>query len=219
MLTMQENWNEWAGDARPHGLRQELAAAAAALIAEEGLDYASAKRKAYDRATGGHGSRLAKQDLPSNEEVEDALREYQQIFQADHQPQRLASLRQKTLALMRLLSDFRPMTSGAIVNGTASDHTDIHIQCYADNAKALGFFLLDQSIDSEATELEGDSRSGRGRQQSVEALVIQWQGELAIISVYPETDQRMAQKTDSRGRLLRADIAGLAQLIEDTQPK
>ncbi|MEN9772395.1 MAG: hypothetical protein RJA58_1038 [Pseudomonadota bacterium] len=219
MLTMQENWNEWAGDARPHGLRQELAAAAAALIAEEGLDYASAKRKAYDRATGGHGSRLAKQDLPSNEEVEDALREYQQIFQADHQPQRLASLRQKTLALMQLLSDFRPMTSGAIVNGTASDHTDIHIQCYADNAKALGFFLLDQSIDSEATELEGDSRSGRGRQQRVEALVIQWQGELAIISVYPETDQRMAQKTDSRGRLLRADIAGLAQLIEDTQPK
>jgi hypothetical protein len=219
MLTMQENWNEWAGDAKPHGLRQELAAAAAALIAEEGLDYASAKRKAYDRATGGLGSRLAKQDLPSNEEVEDALREYQQIFQADHQPQRLASLRQKTLALMQLLSDFRPMTSGAIVNGTASDHTDIHIQCYADNAKALGFFLLDQSIDSEATELEGDSRSGRGRQQRVEALVIQWQGELAIISVHPETDQRMVQKTDSRGRLLRTDIAGLAQLIEDTQPK
>ena len=216
---MQENWNEWAGDARPHGLRQELAAAAAALIAEEGLDYASAKRKAYDRATGGHGSRLAKQDLPSNEEVEDALREYQQIFQADHQPQRLASLRQKTLALMQLLSDFRPMTSGAIVNGTASDHTDIHIQCYADNAKALGFFLLDQSIDSEATEMEGDSRSGRGRQQSVEALVIQWQGELAIIAVYPETDQRMAQKTDSRGRLIRTDIAGLAQLIEETQPR
>ncbi len=219
MLTMQENWNEWAGDARPHGLRQELAAAAAALIAEEGLDYASAKRKAYDRATGGHGSRLAKQDLPSNEEVEDALREYQQIFQADHQPQRLASLRQKTLALMRLLSDFRPMTSGAIVNGTASDHTDIHIQCYADNAKALGFFLLDQSIDSEATEMEGDSRSGGGRQQSVEALVIQWQGELAIISVYPETDQRMVQKTDSRGRLIRTDIAGLSQLIEETQPR
>lgn len=216
---MQENWNEWAGDARPHGLRQELAAAAAALIAEEGLDYASAKRKAYDRATGGHGSRLAKQDLPSNEEVEDALREYQQIFQADHQPQRLASLRQKTLALMRLLSDFRPMTSGAIVNGTASDHTDIHIQCYADNAKALGFFLLDQSIDSEATEMEGDSRSGGGRQQSVEALVIQWQGELAIISVYPETDQRMVQKTDSRGRLIRTDIAGLSQLIEETQPR
>lgn len=216
---MQENWNEWAGDAKPHGLRQELAAAAAALIAEEGLDYASAKRKAYDRATGGHGSRLAKQDLPSNEEVEDALREYQQIFQADHQPQRLASLRQKTLALMQLLSDFRPMTSGAIVNGTASDHTDIHIQCYADNAKALGFFLLDQSIESEATFVEGDSRMGRGRHDSVEALVIQWQGELAIISVYPETDRRVAQKTDSRGRLLRTDIAGLAQLIDASQPK
>ena len=215
---MQDNWNQWQADTGPHGLRQELAAAAAALIAEEGLDYASAKRKAYDRATGGHGSRLAKQDLPSNEEVEDALREYQQIFQSDHQPQRLASLRQKTLALMQLLAEFRPMTSGAIVNGTASDHTDIHIQCYADNAKALGFFLLDHNIQSEATTSDGDPRAGRGA-RDLETLVIQWQGELAIITIYPETDLRMAQKIDSRGRPLRADIAALSQLINESKPE
>ncbi len=215
---MQDNWNQWQADTGPHGLRQELAAAAAALIAEEGLDYASAKRKAYDRATGGHGSRLAKQDLPSNEEVEDALREYQQIFQSDHQPQRLASLRQKTLALMQLLAEFRPMTSGAIVNGTASDHTDIHIQCYADNAKALGFFLLDHNIQSEATTSDGDPRAGRGA-RDLETLVIQWQGELAIITIYPETDLRMAQKIDSRGRPVRADIAALSQLINESQPE
>ena len=215
---MQDNWNQWHAEPGPHGLRQELAVAAAALIAEEGLDYASAKRKAYDRATGGHGSRLAKQDLPSNEEVEDALREYQQIFQSDHQPQRLASLRQKTLALMQLLREFRPMTSGAIVNGTASDHTDIHIQCYADNAKALGFFLLDHNIQSEATTSDGDPRAGRGA-RDLETLVIQWQGELAIITIYPETDLRMAQKIDSRGRPVRADIAALSQLIKESQPE
>lgn len=216
---MQDNWNQWHDDTGPHGLRQELAAAAAALIAEEGLDYASAKRKAYDRATGGHGSRLAKQDLPSNEEVEDALREYQQIFQSDHQPQRLASLRQKTLALMQLLAGFKPMASGAIVNGTASDHTDIHIQCYADNAKALGFFLLDHNIHSDAATSDGDSRAGRGTRDLLETLIIQWQGELAIITIYPETDLRMAQKTDSRGRPLRVDIAALSQLIADSQPE
>lgn len=215
---MQDNWNQWHAEPGPHGLRQELAAAAAALIAEEGLDYASAKRKAYDRATGGHGSRLAKQDLPSNEEVEDALREYQQIFQSDHQPQRLASLRQKTLALMQLLREFRPMTSGAIVNGTASDHTDIHIQCYADNAKALGFFLLDHNIQSDATTSDGDPRAGRGA-RDLETLVIQWQGELAVITIYPETDLRSAQKTDSRGRPLRADIDALSQLIKESQPE
>ena len=214
---MQDNWNQWHAEPGPQGLRQELAAAAAALIAEEGLDYASAKRKAYDRATGGHGSRLAKQDLPSNEEVEDALREYQQIFQSDHQPQRLASLRQKTLALMQVRREFRPMTSGAIVNGTASDHTDIHIQCYADNAKALGFFLLDHNIQSEATTSDGDPRAGRGA-RDLETLVIQWQGELAIITIYPETDLRMAQKIDSRGRPVRADIAALSQLINESQP-
>ncbi len=215
---MQDNWNQWHAEPGPHGLRQELAVAAAALIAEEGLDYASAKRKAYDRATGGHGSRLAKQDLPSNEEVEDALREYQQIFQSDHQPQRLASLRQKTLALMQLLREFRPMTSGAIVNGTASDHTDIHIQCYADNAKALGFFLLDHNIQSDATTSDGDPRAGRGA-RDLETLVIQWQGELAVITIYPETDLRSAQQTDSRGRPLRADIDALPQLTKESHPE
>ncbi|MFN5448992.1 MAG: UDP-N-acetylmuramate--alanine ligase, partial [Burkholderiales bacterium] len=47
------------------GLKAEVAAAAAYLIAEEGLDYASAKRKAYARVTGGKGHRISKEALPS----------------------------------------------------------------------------------------------------------------------------------------------------------
>lgn len=194
------------------GLRAEIAAAAASLIAEDGFDYESAKRKAYERLTGAKGSRIAREVLPSNEEVEDAVREYQQIFQSDTQPARLVSLRRKALALMELLRDFAPTITGAIANGTAGEHSDIHIQCFADNAKALGLFLIHQGISAEA----GTLPHFRPGQPDVEALALQWQGELATIAVYPETDQRGALKPDGRGRVQRLDLAGLKSLLAQT---
>ena len=197
-------------DQSPGGLRAEIAAAAASLIAEEGLDYASAKRKAYERITGGKGSRIAREVLPSNDEVEDAVRDYQQIFQSDTQPARLRALRMKALALMRLLQDFNPTVTGAIANGTAGEYSDIHLQCFADNAKAIGIFLIDQHISAQAATLP----HFRPGQPEVEALAIQWQGELATIAIYSENDQRGAMKPDAKGRVQRLDLPGLERLLD-----
>ncbi|HMS04776.1 MAG TPA: hypothetical protein PKD73_03155, partial [Burkholderiaceae bacterium] len=55
----------------------EIAQAAARLVAEEGLDYAAAKRRALRDL--GLGPRTA---LPDNERVEDAVREYLALFMA-----------------------------------------------------------------------------------------------------------------------------------------
>ncbi|MBU3724393.1 MAG: hypothetical protein FGM18_02645 [Burkholderiaceae bacterium] len=193
------------------GLRAEIAAAAASLIAEDGLDYASAKRKAFERISGGRGSRIAKSLLPSNDEIEDALRDYQQIFQSDTQPARLKVLRQKALDLMRLLKDFSPMLAGAVANGTAGQHSDIHLHCFADSAKDLGIFLLNQRLDAQAATLPATRPGG----PDIEALAIQWQGELATIAVYPEVYRRNALRQDARGRPLRLDIRGLEHLLTD----
>lgn len=190
-------------------LKEEIAAAAARMIAEEGMDYATAKRKAHQQLTGGRRSRNAREALPSNEEVEDAVRQYQQIFQSDTQPARLFSLRTKALALMRLLEDFSPTVTGAVANGTAGEFTDLHLQCFADNAKALGIFLIDQGIEAEATTLP----HFRGERDEVEALIIPWQGEIASIAVYSHLDQRGAMKPNARGRIQRLDIHALASLV------
>ena len=195
------------------GLRAEIAAAAAGMIAEDGLDYASAKRKAYERLTGGKGSRIAKALLPSNEEIEDALREYQQIFQSDSQPARLMDLRQKALALMKLLKDFSPLLTGAVANGTAGDYSDIHLHCFADSAKELGIFLLNHALPSQAATLPAARPGGA----EIEALAIQWEGELASIAVYPEADRRGAVRQDAKGRNLRLDIPALEQLLTHTK--
>jgi hypothetical protein len=194
-------------------LKEEIAAAAARMIAEEGMDYATAKRKAQEQITGGRRSRHTREALPSNEEVEDAVREYQQIFQSDTQPARLLALRIKALALMRLLKDFSPTVTGAVANGTAGEFTDLHLQCFADNAKALGIFLIDQGIPAQATTLP----HFRGDREEVEALVVHWQGEVASIAVYSHLDQRGAMKPNARGRIQRLDIPALAALINATQ--
>lgn len=189
------------------GLRAEIAAVAAALIAEDGLEYGAAKRKAFERITGGRGSRLVKELLPSNEQIVQALREYQSLYQSDTQPRRLLALRQKALALMHLLRDFHPMVVGAVANGTAGEHSDLHLHCTADNAKALGIFLLNQNIPNEAAPYP----NVRPGQPDVEAIALQWQGELAIVAVYPEAEGRLC--TNGKGHIERLGIAELAQLI------
>jgi hypothetical protein len=163
-----------------HSLRDEIAASAAQMIAEEGLDYQSAKRKAYDRITGGHRGRIAQEALPTNEQVEAAVRDYLAVFCADHQPARLRSLRLQALALMQRLADFQPSLLGAVANGTATEFSGIHLACVSDNAKGLGIFLLDAGLQPEAVMVPHPA----GRAE-VEGLVFTWQGEAVVVSVLP----------------------------------
>ncbi|OZB51108.1 MAG: hypothetical protein B7X43_04700 [Thiomonas sp. 15-63-373] len=71
-------------------LRAELAVLAARLIVEDGLDYGTAKRKAAKRLL---GERVAHDLLPSNDEIEQQVREELALFHADTQPAQLLQLR------------------------------------------------------------------------------------------------------------------------------
>ena len=59
----------------------EIAATAARLVVEEGMEYGPAKRRAA-RELGLQGSRNA--DLPDNGTVEDAVRDYLDLFLRRH---------------------------------------------------------------------------------------------------------------------------------------
>ncbi|HSY27472.1 MAG TPA: hypothetical protein VK832_08225, partial [Burkholderiaceae bacterium] len=97
-------------------LRGEIAAAAARMIAEDGSDYHTAKRKAARQIL---GDRKAGSDiLPNNAQIEDEVRIYNQLFFGDSQPARLLHLRKLALKLMEELAQFRPYLTGAVLNGT-----------------------------------------------------------------------------------------------------
>lgn len=136
-------------------LRTELAAAAARLIAEDGLDYATAKQKAAQSVLG--EASAARGALPDNAQIEIELRQYLATF-LPQQAALLAALRQLALQLMQRLDRFRPHVVGAVLNGTATEHSDIHLQVFVDSAKDVEMFLLEQGVDYEV--IEGGRQTG-----------------------------------------------------------
>jgi hypothetical protein len=164
-------------------LRLEIAAAAARLVAEDGFDFAVAKVKAAQRLLG--QGRHAHESMPDDDELLEAVREYQRLFQADTQPLRLRAMREAALAVMNTLPEFELTVVGAVANGTAGEHSEIYLQCFADSSKDLHIALLNAGIEADADEL--DNPFGRGR---VERLTFILHDEAVNITCYPPNKAR-----------------------------
>jgi len=125
-----------------HHLRRAIATTAARLMAEEGsTDYATAKRKAA-RSLGAEHS----ENLPTNDEIQTELCLCQTIYPQDEQDNQLQTLRQTALNVMQLLNEFQPRLTGAVLDGTATRYSPIHLQLVADNSKDVEIWLLTHQI-------------------------------------------------------------------------
>ncbi len=190
-------------------VQAEIAAAAARMVVEEGLEYGPAKRRAVRQL--GLRARAA---LPDNDTLEEAVREYISLFCADTQPQELAALRRHALTWMERLAGFRPHLAGAVWNGTATRLSDIYLQLFCDDPKSAELALIDRDVNYEARTVTGFQG------EPVEAL--------SLSSVCPGLDEvvgvhllvhdlddvRGALKPDARGRVPRGDAAAVRALLE-----
>jgi hypothetical protein len=123
-------------------IRFQVAHKAAQMIAEEGIsDYAFAKRKAAK-----FFGLMDGDALPSNNEINDAIKEHQAIFFDREHEERLKVLRTEALSLMKKLSPFNPHLTGGVLEGTASRYPTTYIQLYTDSMKEVEFFLLNHNI-------------------------------------------------------------------------
>lgn len=185
----------------PHSpvLRSELVHAAARLIAEDGLDYGLAKRKAV-RQLGLPESF----PLPGNAEVEEAVREYHAIYQEEEQAEYLAWLRTAAVDLMHLLAPFSPWLTGSVLDGTAGRHARIDILLFPDSAKEVEIFLLDRGIHFH----HGNPKSDR-----VEAVfVIDDEDMPANLIVLAPRDERVAMKAADGRTRARARVEAVEAL-------
>lgn len=137
-------------------LTEQIAAAAAQLVVEDGLEYAAAKRKA-GRRLAGRGLRPG--DLPRNEAVEAEVRTYLDTFHADSQPAELRALREVALVWMERLAAHRPHLGGAVWRGTATRRSAILLDLYCDDPKGAEIDLINQGVDY---EVGGDGDAERG---------------------------------------------------------
>ena len=186
----------------------EIASTAARLVVDEGMEYAAAKRK----AARDFGPRAA---LPSNEELEDAVREHIDLFCADTQPAELRALREAALLWMQRLADYRPHLSGAAWRGTATRLSSAHVDLYCDDPKAAEITLINAGVDYDVGSL---IRPGR---EPLCVLTVSSKstalGEPVTVHMllHDADDQRGALKPDARGRAWRGDIAALQRLLAE----
>jgi hypothetical protein len=134
---------------RGDNLRRALAQEAARIMAEHGIrDFRVAKRKAVERLGVTDGSAL----LPKNSEIESALAEYQRLFGGDSHLTALDAQRRAALSAMRYLREFSPRLVGAVLSGTATEHSEVQLHLFADRAESVTLKLLDEGIPHEVTE-------------------------------------------------------------------
>jgi hypothetical protein len=192
-------------DSRPkqQQMRARIAAAAARMMAEDGVeDFALAKRKAA-RQLGAEDT----QSLPKNEEIEAELRAYQSLYQGE----RIQYLRERALEAMRLFAQFRPYLAGAVLKGTAGRYSDIDLQLFTDDSKSVELFLLNRNIPYAIS----DQRHFAGDQvRAVSVLKLDWRGVPVNVAIHALKDERSTLKTTFAGRPIeRAGIQAVTQLV------
>ena len=191
-------------------VQEEIAATAARLVVEEGLEYGPAKRRAV-KQLGLNG----RAQLPNNDQVEDAVREYLSVFCSDTQPTELAALRALARQWMVRLTDFRPHLGGAVWRGTATGLSDIYLQLFCDDPKSAEISLIDRNVRYEVSSVQGFQG------ETVDALSVLCDCPgldhrvLVHLMIYDRDDVRGALKPDGQGRTQRGDLNALNRLMED----
>ena len=128
--------------------RSRIAHLAARLMAEDGIeDYALAKRKAARQA-----GMPETRELPTNEEIDVALKAYQDIYHPDEYRVRLRNLRGIAIRAMRELAKFNPHLTGSVLAGSAGKYADIKLQLFTDDEKAVELYLIDCGISYRAEQ-------------------------------------------------------------------
>ncbi|MGH6646969.1 hypothetical protein [Aquabacterium sp.] len=189
----------------------EIAATAARLVVEEGLEYGPAKRRAAKQL-----GLSGKGDLPDNDLMEAAVFDYLAVFCADTQPQELAALRRLAALWMERLQEFRPHLSGAIWRGTATRLNDVHLQLYCDDSKSAEIALLNKGMDYDVGSVPGP----RGDMVDCLSLTVdcpELNEPIGLhLTILDYDDLRGALKSDGKGKTERGDLSALRALLDTT---
>lgn len=184
-------------------MREQLAHQAARLMAEDGItDHAFAKRKAA-KQLGAPDT----QHLPSNQEVDLALRSFRALFQTEQHPVVLKQLREQALSAMRLLQPFHPYLTGSVLSGNAGEHSDINLIIYSDDVKAVMMFLLKHKVEFDIGEWRLQLM---GRLQTLPSFTLQSDTNVPVhVAVLPEN----ARHSGNRKTETHADIDAVIKLL------
>ena len=190
----------------------EIAQTAARFVVEEGLEWGPAKQRALRQLA--LPSRTA---LPDNDQLEEAVREYIELFCGETQPQELQALRELALVWMDRLQEFRPHLAGAVWRGTATRLSDIYLQLFCDDSKSAEITLINNQVQYEPSTVIG-FQGKPVEALSIHSLCKPINEVVGVhLMVYDHDDMRGAMKPDSHGRSPRGDARALRKLLEESR--
>ena len=195
--------------------RQRVAQEAARIMLDHGVrDYGVAKRKAAERL----GVRDDGQ-LPRNTEIKEALVEYQRLFHGERHRARLLTLRQAALEALRFFEPFSPRLVGAVLDGSADDHSAVAIHVFAEAPEELALFLEERAIPFDMDQRR--MRYARDEEQDYPVCRFAAGDVNVDVTVFPTGAIRRAPLSPVDGRpMRRLDQRGLEVLLKsDTETR
>ena len=176
-------------------------------MAEHGIqDFLIAKRKAAERYGVVEGS-----FLPKNVEIEAALAAHQRLFAGDKHTNSLEQQRRIALQAMQLLAKFEPRLVGAVLNGTATEFTDIQLHLFSDSPEAIYLHLMERRFDYEVFERK--LRMTPDRQISVPSVRLAMGDETVEAFVFPTDGIRQAPISPVDGKPMRRAGVGEVEAL------
>ena len=194
-------------------MRRRVAVEAARLMSENGIrDFQMAKRKAAQRLGAND-----KSQLPNNAEIEDALREYQRIFQTEEHPQTLRRLREEARDAMKFFKEFDPRLVGPVLEGTADRFSAVCLHLFCDAPEQVMILLDENGIDYE--EQNRKLKYAHDEMQEYPALIIPRDDIRVDVTLLPPEAIRQAplDKVDDHP-MHRASLASLEELLKKSTP-
>ena len=190
--------------------RLRVAQEAARLMSEHGIrDFHHAKLKAAERL-----GIVDTQALPRNQEIEDALRERQRLFDSDSQPVQLKVRREAAVEAMRFLGRYEPRLVGAVLEGTADAHSAVCLHVFSDDLDAVTLFLREHGVRAQLQTRR--LRNSRDEQPDYPVLLFAADGLPFDLTVLPRDALRQAplDRMDEKP-MRRASLAAVEELLAE----
>ena len=148
---------------------------------------------------------------PSREALQRAINDYRELFRPQ-QSEHLAAQRMLALEAMRSFADFRPLLSGALVQGDGPMNK-IRLLLFADSPEQVILHLTDRGMPWHSTEVSMHYSGGRRVAQPALRFVA-GDSTIELVVLDPKTRSDPPRDTITGGRLEMLDIDQLNTLLE-----
>jgi len=183
--------------------RSIVARRAAEVIMEEGItDYLFAKKKAAK-----YLGLLSSDNLPSNHEIDKALKEYQSIFQEQVDSEAITKIKKDALNIMVLFKEFNPHLTGQLLEGLIPKFPKIQINLFTDNLKEVEYILFNNNISFDIKDkIYKEKLSKKKSTRVIPAFIIDGAWFPIELKVYFENDIRSKKNNllNNKGKDIKA---------------